>query len=62
MNFENAKPGSLKLYPAESSLDALSRDYSAMRSMIFGDDIPRFDEILAIMRQLENEINEGCST
>lgn len=56
-NFESAKPGSLKLYPAKSSLVALSRDYSAMRSMIFGDDIPQFDEILAIMRQLENEIN-----
>jgi hypothetical protein len=33
-------------------------DYGAMANMIFGD-IPELDDILAVLQQLEDEINRG---
>lgn len=56
-NYESAKVGSLKLVPAQERIMELSKDYDAMRSMIFGR-FPPLDEIITILQSIEAEINE----
>lgn len=55
-NYESAKIGSLKLVPPEERISELSKDYDAMRSMIFGI-YPSLDKIIIILQALEAEIN-----
>lgn len=55
-NYESAKAGSLKLVPPKERISELSKDYDAMRSMIFGS-YPSLDEIVIILQTLEAEIN-----
>ena len=54
--YDLARVGTLKLLPAEHSLDKLKSDYAHMRSMIYGN-YPSFDEILERLALLEKEIN-----
>jgi len=54
--YDLAVPGTLRLIPSESIQKALRQDYQDMRNMLFGD-IPSFDEILARLKQLEEEIS-----
>lgn len=54
--YEDAKPGTFKLIPAETRMAELSQDYRDMAVMIFGD-IPAFDIITDTLRSLEGEIN-----
>ncbi len=54
--YDQAKPGSLKLIPPERVLKAMRIDYDAMGEMIFGRH-PSFDEIMAGLTLLEAEIN-----
>ncbi|MGM9858896.1 MAG: nucleotidyl transferase AbiEii/AbiGii toxin family protein [Bacilli bacterium] len=54
--YELAKVGSLKLYPAEHSIQELKKDYAKMRKMIYGH-YPSFDDILDTIMKLEKEIN-----
>lgn len=51
-----AKPGTLRLVPAESRLPGLRQDYQAMAIMIFGEP-PPFDRIVESLIALEDEIN-----
>ncbi len=55
-NYDDAKPGSLRLMPNEDLAAALRRDYSGMREMIIGD-APGFDGILGAIKAFETEIN-----
>lgn len=55
-NYEDAKPGSLRLMPNAELAVALRRDYSGMREMIIGD-APGFDDILGAIEAFEGEIN-----
>ena len=55
-NYEDAKPGSLRLMPNAELAAALRRDYSGMREMIIGD-APGFDDILGAIEAFEAEIN-----
>ena len=55
-NYEDAKPGSLRLTPNEELTAALRKDYAGMREMIIGN-VPTFDEILAKIQTFEAEIN-----
>ena len=54
--YDQAKPGSLKLIPPTRILDFMRKDYEAMREMIFGRR-PSLDEIVAGLSDLESEIN-----
>jgi len=54
--YEDAKIGSLKLLPPEFRYRELQEDYASMRNMIF-DKYIEFDEIVSILKDLENEIN-----
>jgi len=54
--YEDAKVGTLKLLPPEARYKELKEDYASMRNMIF-DKYIEFDEIMSILRDLENEIN-----
>lgn len=55
-NYEDAKPGSLRMMPNAELTAALRRDYSGMREMIIGD-APGFDDILGAIEAFEGEIN-----
>ncbi len=54
--YDLAAPRTLRLIPAESIQKSLREDYRDMRNMLFGD-IPSFDEILARLEELEQEIS-----
>ena len=54
--YEDAKIGTFKILPPESRYKELKDDYTSMRSMIF-DKYLEFDEIISILKNLENEIN-----
>lgn len=56
-NYESAKSGSLKLVPPQERITELTKDYDAMRSMIFGN-YPSLNEIITILKALEAEINQ----
>ena len=54
--YEDAKIGTLKLLPPEFRYKELKSDYASMRNMIF-DKYIEFDEIISILKDLEDEIN-----
>ena len=55
-NYDLAKPGTFRLVPPAERLPALRRDYDAMRDMYLSQPV-RFDEILAVLAELERRIN-----
>ena len=54
--YDLAKPGSIKLIPADYVIKILRQDYQSMKNMIFGD-YPEFNDILTSIKSLEDEIN-----
>lgn len=54
--YELARIGTLKLYPAQHSIDRLRSDYKQMRSMIYGE-YPDFEMLMSYIAELENTIN-----
>jgi hypothetical protein len=57
-NDETAKPGSLRLVPADSRLADLKADYQQMQEM-FTEPPPQFEEILRQLRNIEDTLNKG---
>ncbi len=57
-NYDEAKIGSLRLYPNEIFIDALKQDYSRMTDMFFHS-VPDFNKILAEVKRIENTINKN---
>jgi hypothetical protein len=55
-NYDLAKPGTFRLVPPAGRLPALRRDYQSMRDMYLSEPAP-FDEVLAILADLEQRIN-----
>ena len=55
-HYELARIGTLKLYPAESSIQDLKTDYESMQKMIYGES-PSFDELLDFIKGIELYIN-----
>lgn len=54
--YDLARPGSFRLVPEGHVLAAVWADYRSMANMIFGD-VPEFDDILTILKKLQDEIN-----
>ncbi len=59
-NYDKAKPGTFRLVPPPERLPALRRDYQAMRDMYLSEP-EGFDAILAILSDLEAQINQTAS-
>ncbi|MFY0312532.1 nucleotidyl transferase AbiEii/AbiGii toxin family protein [Leisingera sp. D0M16] len=55
-NYQDAKPGTLRLMPNKELTTALRKDYAGMQEMIIGQ-APDFDEILHALEGFEAEIN-----
>lgn len=55
-NYQEAKPGTLKLLPPAHSMTELRKDYGKMKMMIYGAPLS-FDEIMESLEKLEDEIN-----
>ena len=54
--YDLARPGTLRLVPSDQRLMELHSDYDAMKEMIFGD-CPAFQDMVVVLRALEDEIN-----
>ena len=54
--YPTAKRGTFQLVPSQTTQKELEADYQAMQAMIFGD-TPDFSEIIAVLKQLEDRIN-----
>ena len=54
--YDLAKPGTMRLMPPEYNIPKLIEDYEHMQNMIFGEKHD-FEEVLCILKQLEQEIN-----
>jgi len=54
--YDQAKPGTFRLMPSGHVLATVQKDYAQMRNMIYGR-YPAFDEIMAELQHLEDEIN-----
>lgn len=55
--YEEALNGKLRLVPREYRFSEIEKDYKAMAEMIYGE-YPNLEEIIKVLRELENEINE----
>ncbi len=55
-SYETAARGSLRLAPPEPRVDELRRDYRAMEPMFLTNPV-RFDDLLATLREAEDELN-----
>jgi Nucleotidyl transferase AbiEii toxin, Type IV TA system len=55
--YEDAKPGTFKLLPSDDRLAELRADYRDMGQMMFATP-PKFDDIIATLKILEDEINQ----
>lgn len=56
-DYESCINGHFKLVPPEARIAELSKDYLAMREMIYGE-VPEFCEIIKDLQELEREINK----
>jgi len=56
-NYETARPGTLRLMPADARVRDLRADYRAMAPMMFDDTPPSFEEILAKIAAVQETIN-----
>ncbi len=54
--YEDAKPGSLKLIPKKETIEAMERDYNQMKEMFFSSP-PEWSEIIQTIQEFENEFN-----
>ena len=54
--YEEARPGSFRLVPAQDYLNLLEKDYKDMREMFFGEPLS-WDRIVSRLRKLEGRIN-----
>jgi len=54
--YEEAVPGTIKLYPPDNRITGLKSDYQVMKDMLFGNK-PEFEEIMKTVQELEREIN-----
>lgn len=58
--FEEAVPGTLRLVPSETRRKEIEKDYEVMRQeMIFGT-APTFEEILAVLAEIERQVNQAA--
>ncbi|PZP52962.1 MAG: nucleotidyl transferase AbiEii/AbiGii toxin family protein [Micavibrio aeruginosavorus] len=55
--YPTAKRGTFRLVPSATTQKDLAADYQDMQRMIFGDK-PEFSEIIAVLKQLEDRINQ----
>jgi len=56
--YDLAVMGSFKLRPRGGSMRELEDDYRQMMPMIYGDNVPVFEEIIDRLQLLENRINK----
>jgi hypothetical protein len=56
LNLDHAAHGTFSLAPTDAMVDDLRRDYARMAGMIIGEP-PEFDDVMASVAALENELN-----
>jgi hypothetical protein len=59
VDYETLRKGSLRVLPLPEQLGDWRRDYESMRVEMFFDEPPLFDEMLAVIRQFEEDFNRS---
>ncbi len=59
MDYDTLQKGTLRLLPTGDQLSDWKRDYNAMREEMFFGEPPDFDEMMAVIRQFEEEFNRS---
>jgi len=57
--YEEAVPGSIKLFPQKNRINELKKDYESMHEMFFGK-YPSFNDLMEEIENLEGEINKSA--
>jgi len=57
-SYDTARPGTLRLIPSEARIKDLRADYRAMMPMMFDENPPSFEHILARIEKLQETINK----
>jgi hypothetical protein len=60
-SYETARPGTLQLLPADARVKDLRADYRNMAPMMFDDTPLPFDDVLARIRKLQDDVNASPS-
>lgn len=61
-SYDTARPGTLRLMPADHRLKDLRADYQAMQAMMFDENAPSLDEVLERIEKLQDAINATVFT
>lgn len=56
-SYDSAQPGTLKILPDEARIRDLRADYRAMAPMMFDENPPSFDDVLAKIAAIQETIN-----
>ena len=56
-SYDTARPGTLQLLPSEARIKDVRADYRAMAPMMFDENPPAFDDIIALIRMLQDTVN-----
>jgi hypothetical protein len=59
MDYATLSKGTLRLIPLKEQEEGWRRDYTAMRAEMFFNDPPSFDDILAVVREFEQNFNRA---
>ena len=59
VDYTTLRRGSLRLLPSDDKKSAWQRDYDAMSESMFSEEPPRFDEVLKVVKQFEDEFNRA---
>ncbi len=54
--YEEAIPGTIRIYPHDALLKSLRDDYRQMEHMLFGE-IPDLDTVIQVIKDFENRLN-----
>jgi len=57
VDYSTLRPGSLRILPPKDQADGWRADYGAMRDEMFFGEVPKFDEILAVVGDFEKRFN-----
>lgn len=57
VNYKTLQKGTLQILPTQNMLAEWAKDYETMRDVMFFDEPPSFDEILAVIRKFQEEFN-----
>jgi hypothetical protein len=60
VDYGTLRPGAFRLVPTSEQVAPWRQDYQTMKTEMFFGEVPKFDEILSVVRAFEKEFNESA--